>query len=177
MRVYAPATRADLLRLHTDGRWAPTGPCFAVTDELRGWVESDGPVDDEQLELVALTEAARESLRLLGPLAAGSGATRVVLAVDLGADQVAVDDSGPQDPPGRVRVLAAQVPLATVAAVHADEDCAAAAVASAAAALAAADGGDPVAEALVGRLDDHDLLWFDPAELAQLVGGRADPVP
>ena len=121
MRVYAPATRANLQRLHTGASWTPTGPCFAVTPALRGWVESDGPADDEQLELVALTEAARESLRLLGPGATAPDAVRAVLALDLAADQVVVDDAGPEDPPGRVRVLVGEVPLARVAAVHADE--------------------------------------------------------
>jgi hypothetical protein len=177
MRVYAPATRADLQRLHTGASWTPTGPCFAVTPALRGWVESDGPADDEQLELVALTEAARDSLRLLGPGATAPDAVRAVLALDLAADQVVVDDAGPEDPPGRVRVLVGEVPLARVAAVHADEESAAGAVAAAAAALTAADRGDPEAEAVVGRLNDHDLLWFDPAELGLVLGARAQAAP
>ncbi|MFI5100890.1 MAG: DUF6912 family protein, partial [Actinomycetes bacterium] len=59
MRVYAPATRADLDRLRRDGSWRPPAAAFAVTAALRGWVGADGPVDDEELELAALSEAAR----------------------------------------------------------------------------------------------------------------------
>jgi hypothetical protein len=44
------------------------------------------------------------------------------------------------------------------------------AVAAAAAAVQAADAEDLDAEAIVATLDDHDLLWYDPAELPALVG-------
>ena len=56
-----------------------------------------------------------------------------------------------------------------------DEPAAAKAVVAAAAALAAAEAGDAEAEAVVSRLDDHDLLWYDPAELPALTAQTADP--
>jgi hypothetical protein len=44
-------------------------------------------------------------------------------------------------------------------------------VQQAAAVVAAADAGDAPAEALVAVLDAHDLLWYDPTELAALLDG------
>ncbi len=170
MRVYAPATRADLHRLRRDGSWRPPAAAFAVTAALRGWVSADGPVDDEELELAALSEAARHALALLGPAVDPADAFRVVVALDLPPAEVEVDDAGPDDPPGRVRLLADPVPVGAVAALHVDEPAATKAVVAAAAALAAAEAGDAEAEAVVARLDDHDLLWYDPAELAALTG-------
>jgi hypothetical protein len=170
MRVYAPATTADLVVLARDGAWSPGAGAYAVTPALRGWVVTDGPADDEELELAALSEAARASLRLLTPAAASGDARRVVVALDLPADVVAVDDEGPDDPPGRVRLALDTVPVARVASVHVDEPGAVTAVAAAAAAVQAADAEDLDAEAIVATLDDHDLLWYDPAELAALVG-------
>ena len=55
-----------------------------------------------------------------------------------------------------------------------DEPGAAGAVAAAAAAVRAADAEDAEAEAVVATLDDHDLLWYDPTELAALL---APPPP
>jgi hypothetical protein len=132
-------------------------------------VVADGPADDEELELAAMSEAARASLRLIAP-AATTDARRVVVALDLPADSVTVDDEGPDDPPGRVRLTAGTVPVARVASVHVDEPDAVQAVAAAAAAVRAADAEDVDAEAVVATLDDHDLLWYDPAELPALLG-------
>jgi len=172
MRVYAPATPTELDRLRRDGSWLPSAGAFAVTPALREWVIADGPADDEQLELAALSEAARDSLRLLGPLLRPEQARRVVLALDLDPGVVEIGDEGPDDPPGRVGLtVAGPMPLARVASLHVDEDAAGRAVASAAAAVSAADGGDPDAEAVVAALDDHELLWYHPAELAGLTGG------
>ena len=170
MRVYAPATRADLDRLRRDGSWHPSTAAFAVTAALRGWVSADGPVDEEELELAALSEAARCALALLGPAVDPGDAQRVVVSLDLPPAQVEVDDEGPDDPPGRVRLRADIVPVSRVAAVHLDEPSAAKAVVAAAAALPAAEAGDAGAEKVVSALDDHDLLWYDPAELSALTG-------
>jgi hypothetical protein len=171
MRVYAPATTADLVVLAASGAWSPAADGYAVTPALRGWVVADGPADDEELELAALSEAARASLRLLASPATPPGdARRVVLVLDLPAEAVAVDDEGQDDPPGRVRLTGETVPLARVAAVHVDEPGAVRAVVAAAAAVMAADAEDADAEAVVARLDDHDLLWYDPTELPALLG-------
>src|SRR5690348_18258056 len=80
MRVYLPATLPGLAGLL---RKAEIGPAplraFAVTPSLREWYASG---DLEELEYVAMTQAARASLRLL---AADPDAPRrrVVLVVDL----------------------------------------------------------------------------------------------
>lgn len=170
MRVYAPATTADLVVLATGGAWTPAADGYAVTPALRGWVVADGPADEEELELAALSEAARASLRLLAPPSASpGGARRVVVALDLPAEAVVVDDEGSDDPPGRVRLTGEAVPAARVVAVHVDEPGAVRAVAAAAAAVRAADAEDAEAEAVVATLDDHDLLWYDPTELATLL--------
>ncbi len=175
MRVYVPATRAGLTRLVAEGSIVPEGPSFGVTPSLAGWAGADGPAGDEELELVALSEAARQSLRLIAGPAGTAGtpgeateACRVVLAVDVPDGAAAVDDEGPEDPPGRVRLARADVPLAWVAAVHLDEAEARPQVLAAARAVGAADAGDPAAEAVVAVLDVHDLLWFDPVELPTL---------
>ena len=66
MRVYLPATLpalAGLLRTGEIGP-APGAPAFAVTPALREWYASG---DLEELEYVAMTHAARASLRLLRP--------------------------------------------------------------------------------------------------------------
>jgi hypothetical protein len=170
MRVYAPATPADLVVLARDGAWLPAADSYGVTPALRGWVSADGDADDEELELAALSEAARASLLLLTPTAVTQDARRVVVALDLPPDAVVVDDEGPDDPPGRVRLTVDTVPLSRVAAVHVDDPGAQRAVAAAAAAVEAADAEDLDAEAIVAALDDHDLLWYDPAELSSLIG-------
>src|SRR3974390_1931993 len=96
MRVYLPATLpglADLLRR------AEIGPAplraFAVTPTLR---ESYASGDLEELEYVAMTQAARASLRLL---AADPGAPRrrVVLAADV-PDEIVGAKGGLSPPPG-----------------------------------------------------------------------------
>jgi len=171
MRVYAPATPVDLQQLAIEGSWRPAAGAFAVTPALRGWLSADGPVEAEELELAALSEAARASLRLVAATSKGTAgqSRRVVVALDLPDSQVAVADEGPDDPPGLVRLAVDVLPLARVAAVHVDEQGVARSVAAAAGAVAAADDGDPTAEAVVAALDDHDLLWYDPAELPGLV--------
>jgi hypothetical protein len=134
-------------------------------------VSADGPVDAEELELAALSEAARASLRLMAAMSAETAdeARRVVVALELPEASVAVADDGPEDPPGRVRLAVDVVPLARVAALHVDEEGVAGSGAAAAAVVAAADDGDAAAEAVVAALDEHDLLWYDPAELPALV--------
>src|SRR5579875_742899 len=63
MRIYLPATLAILRALLEDGSTgeAPV-TAFAVTPALREWYATG---DTEELEYIALTGAARASLRLL----------------------------------------------------------------------------------------------------------------
>ncbi|MFF8483684.1 DUF6912 family protein [Streptomyces antibioticus] len=176
MRVYVPLTLSGLTEAHKTGELG-SGPlvAYAVTPALREWYDSE---DIEELEYAALGQAALASLRLLDA-DRGAPRRRVVVAVDV-ADRIVEADPGP-DPgpghdrendaaePGEVRVTG-RIALAKAAAVHVDADGAEAAVAAAAEALAAADGGDGGARSVVDGAEDHELLWFAPQEIPNLLG-------
>jgi uncharacterized protein DUF6912 len=164
MRVYIPATWPMLRKLVANGRLDPVGgTAFALTPKLR---ESYLSGDDEELEYAAMAEAARASLRLLAVefgLGEDAPARRVVIAADL-ADVTLRPDLDD----GAVR-LRGPVDVAQIAAVHVDTEEAEYAVRQAAGAVDAADLGDLDAEFLVGEAEDHELAWYDPAEIAFLV--------
>ncbi|WMX46743.1 DUF6912 family protein [Streptomyces roseicoloratus] len=168
MRVYVPLTLPGLAQAHKAGELGP-GPltAYAVTPALREWYVSD---DIEELEYAALNRAAAASLRLLAgdPEAARR---RVVVAVDVPDKDAVVDPDRGLDPGalGEVRIAAA-VPLAKAAAVHADADDAEADVSAAADALGAADQGDDDAQFVVDGAEDHELLWFGVQEIPALLG-------
>jgi hypothetical protein len=160
VRVYLPATVALLRRAVAEDRFSPVGGTgFAVTPGLRA--EYPG-ADEEELEYLAMHDAALASLRLI----AGSGdgpAIRVVLAAD---DRDAAE-RGDLD---RAAVrLAGTVPWPAVAAVHLDGGDAVAAVRAAADAIDAADLGDPDAAVVVGDAEDIDLAWYAPDEIGYLL--------
>jgi hypothetical protein len=164
MRVYVPATWPMLARMVKNSRLDPMGgTAFALTPKLR---ESYTSGDEEELEYVAMAEAARASLRLLG-VEFGLGedevpARRVVVAADVDATlRPDLDD-------GAVRITGG-VPMESVAAVHVDTEEAEYAVRQAAGAVDAADMGDLDAEFLVGEAEDHELAWYDPSEVAFLI--------
>ncbi|MBO7939935.1 hypothetical protein JTP77_029035 [Streptomyces sp. S9] len=174
MRVYVPLTLSGLTEAHKTGELG-SGPlvAYAVTPALREWYDSE---DIEELEYAALGQAALASLRLLDA-DRDAPRRRVVVAVDV-ADRIVEVDPDP-DPghdrendaaePGEVRVTG-RVALAKAAAVHVDADGAEAAVAAAAEDLAAADGGDGGARSVVDGAEDHELLWFAPQEIPNLLG-------
>ncbi|MFD5324345.1 DUF6912 family protein [Streptomyces sp. NPDC127092] len=168
MRVYVPLTLPGLAQAHKAGELGP-GPltAYAVTPALREWYVSD---DIEELEYAALNRAAAASLRLLAgdPEAARR---RVVVAVDVPDKDAVVDPDRGLDPSalGEVRIAAA-VPLAKAAAVHADADDAEADVSAAADALGAADQGDDDAQFVVDGAEDHELLWYGVQEIPALLG-------
>jgi hypothetical protein len=165
MRVYIPATWPMLRKLAAGGRFDPVGgTAFALTPKLR---EAYLAGDEEELEYAAMSEAARASLRLLAvEFGLGEDSTparRVVVSADL--DDVALR---PDLDDGAVRIRGA-VDLGAIAAVHVDTADAEFAVRQAAGAVDAADLGDLDAEFLVGEAEDHELAWYDPAEVAFLV--------
>ena len=163
-RVYLPATLALMTRLRTDAYVLPDDVnAHAVTPELREWY-ADG--DEEELEYIAFTRAAQESLRLLrhDPQAPRR---RAVLAVDLSEDQV--QRAGQALGSSAVRVKGT-VQLAKVAAVHVDSARAEADIEAAAAAVLAAAAGDDDAQFTVDSAEDHELEWYDVSELDQLLG-------
>lgn len=160
MRIYVPATVAGLRRLLADEQLQPlSGTAFALTPRLR---EAYASGDDEELEYVAMSEAARASLRLLATeLAEDPSAPprRAVVSADV--DDVTLR---PDLDDAVVRV-AGPVPMARLAAVHLDLEDAAGAVRAAAAVVDAADLGDPDAEFTLGEAEDHELAWYGVQEL------------
>jgi hypothetical protein len=162
MRVFFPSTLPALAEVLRTGR-VGSGPLagFAVTAALR---EAYASGDAEELEYVALTEAARASLRLL----AGDPAApprRVVLAAELPPDAVKPDTTNEE--PARVVVTEA-VPLTRLACAHVDDLAAAGDVRDAAQALEAAGSGDEDAQFAVDGAEGHELGWYATQELPYL---------
>jgi microcystin degradation protein MlrC len=163
MRVYLPYTLPALARLLADNQTAAPVRGYAVTPALREWYSSG---DEEELEYVALTQAARASLRLLlaDPQAPGR---RVVLAAEVPGEQV----SGVAgfDEPALVEIKVA-VRVRDVVSGHIDDPGAAADVRAAVAALPDADGGDDDARFVVDGAEGHELGWYATQELQHLTG-------
>jgi len=133
MRVYLPSTLAALAPVLAVGQIGPAPVRgFAVTPALREWYASG---DLEELEYVAMTQAARASLRLLHADPAAPR-RRVVLVAELSDDLVMVRNG--LDKPGQVEVTV-PVLLADVVSGHVDDPVAADDIEAAAAALPAAD--------------------------------------
>jgi Family of unknown function (DUF6912) len=165
MRVYLPATLPGLAGLLREAEIGPAPlRAFAVTPALREWYASG---DLEELEYVAMTHAARASLRLLGAQPEAPR-RRVVIAADIPDEQVGITAAG-FDEPTLVEVLA-PVPLDRVVSGHIDDEVAMADVAKAVAALPAADSGDDDARFVVDGAEGHDLLWYASQELPHLAG-------
>jgi hypothetical protein len=162
MRVYLPSTLPALASALATGEIGPapaTG--FAVTPALREWYASG---DLEELEYVALMEAARASLRMLAA-DPDAPARRVVLAGEVPDGQIGRAED--QDHPAAVLVLS-PVPVAAVAAGHVDDPDAADDVRAAVAALPAADDGDDDARFTVDGAEGHELMWYATQELRHI---------
>jgi len=158
-----------LSRLVADGSIFPvSGTAFAVTPTLR---EAYAEGDDDELAEVALSEAARASLRLLAidDDAGGSGASkslplrRAVLVADVEPVTLRPDLDD-----GVVRV-GGPVTVGDVVAAYVDTAAAESAVRAAMDVIDAADLGDEDAELAVGDALDHDLAWYATQELPFLL--------
>ncbi|RVW05807.1 DUF6912 family protein [Rhodococcus xishaensis] len=168
MRVYIPATIAMLRQLVADRELSPVSrTAFAVTPALR---EAYTSGDDDELSEVAMAEAARASLRLIGAGALGDegdGAKpmyrRAVVAADVDSAvfRPDLDDA--------VVRLGDVVTLSQVASVHVDLAEAEADVENAAGVVDAADLGDEDAEFVLGDAEDHELAWYATQELPFLL--------
>jgi Family of unknown function (DUF6912) len=164
MRVYLPTTLAALGSALVAGQVGPapvTG--FAVTPALREWYASG---DIEELEYVAMLQAARASLRMLH-IDTKTPRHRVVLSAELPESLVSVRNG--LDKPGQVLVTL-PVMLADVVSGHVDGMDAAPDIDAAAAALPAADAGDSDAKFVVDSAEGHELLWYATQELIYLIG-------
>src|SRR5262249_11090721 len=154
VRVYLPATLPAVAGLVRDGEIRPApARGYAVTPALREWYASG---DVEELEYVAMTQAARESLRLL---AADPAAPRrpAVLAAEVPADQVTA--SGNFADPALV-VIGGRVLLREIVSGHVDDPSASPEIAAAVVALAAADAGDEDARFAVDGAEGYELAWY-----------------
>ncbi len=167
-RVYLPGTVELLRGWIAAGEVVPFGGTgFAVTASLRVeyGVLDDAGGDEEELEYLALRDAARGSLRLLADADADAAPIRVVVAAD--APDGAVTERGDLD---RAAVkIAGMMPWRQVAAVYVDGADAADVVRQAVRVVVAADLGDPDAEFTLGSAEDIDLAWYSPDEVAYLV--------
>ncbi|GII23581.1 DUF6912 family protein [Planosporangium mesophilum] len=163
VRVYLPATLPALAALKERGELEPPSEAHAVTPTLREWY-AEG--DDEELEYVAFTRAAQGALRLLrdDPKAPRR---RVVVSVDIPTQ--GVRRHGDQELGSSLVWVLGAVPLSAVAAVHVDGADAEGDVAAAADVVVEAIAGDPDAQFTVDGAEDHELEWYDPSELGQLV--------
>ncbi|MFI7698074.1 DUF6912 family protein [Nonomuraea sp. NPDC049480] len=168
MRVYLPCTLPALARAVEAGELGPaplTG--YAVTPALTEWYASG---DTEELEYVALTEAARASLRMLAAdRADGLEATprRVVVAAEVPDPSISMG----VDLEERARVrLSEPIPLAKVASVHIDDLYAVADIEAAIGALPASDQGDDDARFTVDGAEAHELMWYATQEIPDLLG-------
>jgi hypothetical protein len=164
MRVYIPATLSMLRTLVDTGELTPiAGTAFALTPTLR---ESYAAGDTEELEYVAMNEAARASLRLLATELEDDPAAlarRVVVAADVERVRLRPDlDDAAVTITGAVAARA-------VAAVHVDVAEAQDAVRAAVEVVDAADLGDPDAEFVLGDVEDHDMAWYATQEIPFLL--------
>jgi hypothetical protein len=164
MRVYLPTTLADLAPALVAGEVGPAPVFgFAVTPALREWYASG---DLEELEYVAMTQAARASLRMLHDQTKAPR-RRVVLAAEVPDADVVIRNG--LDKPGKIEVML-PVRLADVVSGHVDGVEAMPDIDAAAAALPAADGGDGDAKFVVDGAEGHELLWYATQELLYLIG-------
>jgi hypothetical protein len=162
VRVYLPATIPLVAALREGDEVSPAGPVHAVTPALREWY-AEG--DEEELEYVAFSRAAQEALRLLRADPAAPR-RRVVISADVPETEVkaASQDLGTSE----VR-LGGSVPRRAIASFHIDDREAETDVAAAADAVEQAAAGDPDAQFTVDTAEDHELLWYAPEEIEDLL--------
>ncbi|HZM76738.1 MAG TPA: hypothetical protein VFC19_13480 [Candidatus Limnocylindrales bacterium] len=163
VRVYLPATIPLVAALRDgDELSRPPGAVHAVTPPLREWY-TEG--DEEELEYVAFSRAAQEALRLLRA-DPGAPRRRVVISADVPEAQISI---GSQDLGTSEVKLGGPVPKRAIASFHIDDREAEADVAAAANAVEEAVAGDPDAQFTVDSAEDHELLWYAPEELDDLL--------
>ena len=162
MRVYLPSTFPMLRALLDSGAVDdPPLPGYAVTPDLREWYASG---DLEELEYVALSLAARASVRLID---ADPDAVRRRVVVVVEAPDGSVS-TVPHVDRAAVKV-AVEVPIRDVQAVHVDDPSAIADVTIAADAVIEADLGSEDAGFRVEQAEGHELAWYATQEIGPLL--------
>jgi hypothetical protein len=163
VRVYVPATVPLLAALRASGELGIAGMvAHAVTPGLREWY-AEG--DEEELEYVAFTRAAQTVLQLLQHDPAAPR-RRVVVSIDVAPGALVREDTGLGS---SAVVLPQPVPLKSVAAIHVDSLDAVEAVTAAVDVVEKALAGDEDAQFTVDGAEDHELEWYAPEELDQLL--------
>lgn len=147
VRVYLPATMAELATLASARVLRPSALGYCVTPALQ---RIDPGAERDEWEFEAFCDAAAASIALIE----ATVPRRVVVSVDVDPAVLA-----PRPNAGTTAVqLGDDVPLSAVAAVHVD----------------GLDAVPHVAAVLAGEppdsLDEVALEWYDPAEIAALVG-------
>ncbi|WP_432493562.1 DUF6912 family protein [Kineococcus auxinigenes] len=171
MRIYWPSTLATLAVAAPSGvlRGAPV-TVHAVTPALREFYADADPRElEDELEYVAMGDAAEESLRLLATEPAGPPVRRVVLALDVPGTALPQPDASWSTPERSRVVLEHDLLLQHLVSVHVDDAEAEEDVRAALGALAAADAGDDDARFTVESVQGHELLWYDATELPLLL--------
>jgi hypothetical protein len=166
MRVYLPSTLSDLAGILRDRKLEPaplTG--YAVTPALREWYAS---ADLEELEYAAMSDAAKDSLRLLAA-DPEAPSRRVVVVAEVPDEAIAYDTGDLVDSEERALVRVTQpVSFDRIVSGHVDDAEAEADVRAARAAITAADAGDDDARFTVDGAAGHELMWYATQELPHL---------
>jgi hypothetical protein len=166
MRVYLPSTLSGLATILRDRKLEPaplTG--YAVTPALREWYAS---ADLEELEYAAMSDAAKDSLRLLAadPEAPSRRVVVVAEVPDEAVDHAAGDLVDSEE---RALVRVTQpVSFDRIVSGHVDDAEAECDVRAARAAITAADAGDHDARFTVDGAAGHELMWYATQELPHL---------
>lgn len=167
MRVYLPSTLTGLAAILRDRKVEPaplTG--YAVTPALREWYAS---ADLEELEYAAMSDAAKESVRLLSA-DPEAPSRRVVIVAEVPDESVEHGAGGPLDASERAAVrVTIPVSLDRIVSGHVDDAEAEPDVRAARAAIPAADAGDDDARFTVDGAAGHELLWYATQELIYLL--------
>lgn len=162
MRIYLPATTTVLRRLLDSGEIGPAPlRAFAVTPEVREFYLD---ADIEELEYVALRDAAAASLRMID-----SDPTVPRRRIVVAADVPDVEVRALEDLDRALVELSAPVPLRLVAAAHADTAEAEDAVRAAANVVIEADLGSEDAQFIVDGAEGFELAWYATQEIGALV--------
>lgn len=161
MRVFLPATLAQLAELVRARRLEPPSAGHAVTARLiAAWPDEI----EEGRDYAALMAAAFDSLLLL---AGTDERRRVVIAADVPLRVVETSSVTDADELTAVVVTEA-VGIEQVVSVHVDDAAAATDVDAALTVLPAALDGDAAALDVVA-LEDHELLWYARQEIPDLL--------
>lgn len=160
--MYLPSTFPMLRSLLDEGEvGGPPLPAYAVTGALREWY-AEG--DLEELEYLAMTLAARASVRLLD---ADPDAVRRRVVVVAEVLDAAVHPA-PHVDRAAVKVTVT-VPLKDVQAVHVDGSDAIPDVTVAADAVVEADLGSQDAAFRLEQAEGHELAWYATQEIGPLL--------